>query len=429
MLDNRSHESKHEVMKVQRIQYNLKPIKKHLRVAAYARVSVDYEATEHSMDNQVSYFINKINSNASWEFAGVYTDLGISGTKADREGFASLLNDARKKKIDLILTKSISRFARNTVTLLSTVRELKDLGIGVIFERENINTLSKEGELLLTLLASFAQEESRSISENVKWSIRKRFEQGIPNNVCLYGYRWTGDEFIIEEKEAEVVRFIFSSYLNGDSPDRIASLLRELGIKGPRGNDFSYSKVCDTLRCENYTGDTILQKTYRENHISHKCLFNDGKLPQYFVEEAYPSLIDKETFRKVQEEIARRAEKGYWCNTTVNFNPFTSLIVCSSCGKTYRRKLKDNRHVWICSTKHEKGSKTCNCNNVPEHLLYSLTEEVLGTEFDRALFDRTISRIEVEDKALRFLLRDGSDVLKPWKKDKNGHILKEAVNG
>ena len=429
MLDNRSLKSKHEVMKVQRIQYNLKPIKKRLKVAAYARVSVDYEATENSLNNQISYFYNKIKNNASWEFAGVYTDLGISGTREDRDGFLSLLEAARNKKMDLVLTKSISRFARHTITLLSTVRELKELGVGVFFERENINTLSKEGELLLTLLASFAQEESRSISENVKWSIRKRFEQGIPNNVCLYGYRWTGDEFIIEEKEAKVVQFIFSSYLEGDSPDRIASLLTELGIKGPRGNDFSYNKVCDTLRCENYTGDTTLQKTYRENHITHKCLVNDGRLPKFFVEGAYPSLIDKETFRKVQEEIARRAEKGYWCSKSINFNPFTSLIYCSSCGKAYRRKTKDKRIVWICSTKHEKGIKACNENNVPEHLLYSLTEEVLGTEFDRTLFDRTISRIEVEEKALHFFFKDGRDMVKPWKKDKNGHILKEAVNG
>ena len=416
-------------MKIIQIDNKLPAFPSFKRIAAYARVSSAYEETEHSLIAQITHYEDYFKARSGVVFLGVFSDFGVTGTKKDRPGLDKLLSLARGGKVDTIYTKSISRFARNTVDLLSIARELKDHGTGIYFEKENINTLSKEGELMLSLLASFAQEESRSISENVKWSIRKRFLEGIPNNVKLYGYRWNGEEFKIEESEAKIVRFIFSSYLKGNTPDGIASALSKRGIKGPRGNGFSYSKVCDTLRCENYTGDATLQKTYRENHISHKCLVNDGRLPQYFVEDAYPVLIDKETYQKVQEEIARRAEKGYWCSKSINFNPFTSLIFCSSCGKAYRRKTKDKRIIWICSTKHEKGIKECSENNVPEHLLYQLTEEVLGVRFDRALFDKTISRIEVEEKALHFFFKDGRDMVKPWKKDKNGHILKEAVNG
>ena len=185
------------------------------KVAAYARISIEKGRTPHSLSAQISYYSKLIQGNADWEYAGVYADKAVSGLTTDRPEFQRMLSDARDGKIDIILTKSISRFARNTVDLLETVRELKDLGIEVRFQKEKIHTLSEDGELMLSLLASFAQEESRSISENVKWGIRKNFQKGIGNSFHIYGYRWTGKEFVIVEEEAKIVRLIYDNYLKG----------------------------------------------------------------------------------------------------------------------------------------------------------------------------------------------------------------------
>ena len=204
---------------IQRIERAAPAIKKRLRVAAYARVSVASERMQHSLSAQVSYYSARIQKHPEWEYAGVYADYGISGTgTAKREAFQEMLAACEAGRIDLVLTKSIQRFARNTVDLLQTVRRLKELGIEVYFEKENIRTLSGEGELLLTILASFAQEESRSISENIKWRVKKRFEQGIPNGrFRIYGYRWEGDTLVIVPEEAAIVRRIFQNFLDGKS--------------------------------------------------------------------------------------------------------------------------------------------------------------------------------------------------------------------
>ena len=207
-----------KVSKIEPISPSLPTRKK---VAAYARVSMETERLNHSLSAQVSYYSNLIQSNPEWEYAGVYADNAVTGTKSSsREEFQRMLEDCEAGEIDIILTKSISRFARNTVDLLETVRHLKELGIEVRFEKEHINSLSGDGEVMLTLLASFAQEEVRSLSENVKWGTRKRFEQGIPNGrFLIYGYRWEGDHLVVEPEEAKIVRLIYDNFLKGLSAE------------------------------------------------------------------------------------------------------------------------------------------------------------------------------------------------------------------
>lgn len=219
---------------ISRIEPTL-PMKKRMRVAAYARVSTEKGAMLHSLAAQVSYYSELIQSNPEYEYAGVYADEGLSGTLEGRPEFQRMLQDCREGKIDRILCKSISRFVRNTVMLMKTVRELKQLGVSVYFEEQNIDTMSGEGELMLTVLASFAQEESRSVSENCKWRIRKKFEQGIPTGLCMYGYKVKNGVFTIIPEEAEIVRRIFRMYLEGMGCERIMKALTEAGVPAPNG--------------------------------------------------------------------------------------------------------------------------------------------------------------------------------------------------
>lgn len=419
-------------MRIIQIKGNEPKLSERKKVAAYARVSADYDATEHSLSQQISYYNSIIQKRRDWTFVGIFSDLGITGTKTQREGFLKMMDSARNGEIDLILTKSISRFARNTVDLLSSVRELKDLGVNVHFERENIDSCSSEGELLLTLLASFAQEESRSISENVKWSIRKDFKEGKNHTVRLYGYRRVDGEFIVDEAEAKVVRLIFSGYINGNSPDGISKLLTDRGIKSPTGNDvFSYNTVCKILRDISYTGDMVLQKTFKENHLSHRKMKNNGELTKYLVEDALPGIISKELFQEVQEEIDRRSKLGIKASKALSFSVFTSKIVCSSCNQHYRRRLKRKNHVWICAGKLDKGAEHCPSVNIPERVLYALTSEVLSKEgLSIEEFDSFIDYIEVDpERKMIYHLKNGRKTIKSWSVDKNHHVLEECKNG
>ena len=277
------------------------------RVAAYARVSMETERLQHSISAQISYYSNLIQNNPAWEYVGVYADSGISGTSIKgRPEFNHLIDDCEKGLIDIVLTKSISRFARNTVDLLKTVRHLKELGIEVRFEKENINSLSGDGEVMLTLLASFAEEESRSISENAKWGIKKRFEQGEPRRGRIYGYRVKNGKYIIKEDEAAVVRRIFQMFLDGDSCYVIANKLNQEGIKSYAGKDHHGEVIANMIRQEKYTGCTLCQKFYVRDPLTHKQMKNKGELPMYFIEDTHPAIISKEIFQAAQEEFASR---------------------------------------------------------------------------------------------------------------------------
>ena len=332
------------------------------RVAAYARVSMESERLQHSLSAQVSFYSSLIQSNPAWEYVGVYADNGITGTKAEaREEFNRMIADCEAGKIDIVLTKSISRFARNTVDLLNTVRRLKELGVSVQFEKERIDSLTEDGELMLTLLASFAQEEIRSLSDNVKWGTRKRFEKGIPNGrFQIYGYRWEGDHLVIHEEEAKIVRLIYDNYMNGLSAETTEKQLAEMGVKSYKGQHFGNTSIRQILGNITYTGNLLFQKEYVADPISKKSRINRGELPQYFVENTHEAIIPMEVYQAVQAEKARRRELGALANWSINTSCFTSKIKCGRCGKSYQRSNRKGRKdpnanytIWI-SKKNRK---------------------------------------------------------------------------
>lgn len=314
------------------------------RVAAYARVSLETDKLEHSLSAQREHFAALIRENCEWRLAGVYADSFISGTETSRRSeFRRLIADCEQGKIDVVLCKSISRFARNTVDLLKTIRRLNELGVDVRFEKENISSLSGEGELMLTILASFAQEESRSVSENVKWGIRKRFKAGTAEvrNKSVFGYRYDGEKYVVVPEEAEVVREIFLNYVSGVSLRKISERLRERGFKTPRGFDFSHSQIDYIVHNELYIGNIVLQKTYVRDFITHKKLPNRGELPQYRLFGCHEPIIDEETFLKAQAESTRRAAKSN--------HRFSGKLICGACGKKFTRRSNKGKYAcWHC---------------------------------------------------------------------------------
>ncbi len=377
------------------------------RVAAYARVSSGKDAMLHSLSAQVSYYSDYIQNNG-WEYAGVYADEAITGTKDKRDGFQKLLAECRNGNVDIVITKSISRFARNTVTLLSTVRELKELGVDVYFEEQNIHTASADGELMLTILASYVQVESLSVSENMKWRIKKNFEDGKPWSGFVLGYRCENGQYVVVPEEAEVVRRIYREYIDGLGATAIMKGLNEDGIRTRTGKPWRTEGVFKILRNYNYTGNLILQKTYRENHLTKRKMKNNGEKPQYHAIDTHEAIIDLATFEAVQEELARRAEHYSGKKPTVATYPFSGLIVCDGCGKHYRRKTTARGIVWICSTYNTHGKKACaDSKAIPESVLYELTA-------DTPLGDLTAIRAE-KDNTLIFCFKNGSQTVKRWK--------------
>ena len=293
---------------IKKIVFPVQEAPKLTRVAAYARVSSGKDAMLHSLSAQVSYYNDLIQRHPGWVFCGVYADEALTGTKADRENFTRLLQDCKAGKVDMVITKSISRFARNTVTLLETVRELKLIGVDVYFEEQNIHSISADGELMLSILASYAQEESLSASENQKWRIKRNFENGMPWNGTLLGYRYENGKYIIVQDEAETVRLIFDSYLSGMGITAIMKMLNEKGILSRNGNAWCKSSVMRVLRNYAYTGNLLLQQTYRENHLTKRTLQNNGELPKYHIADSHEPIIPLRQFNAVQEEIMRRAD-------------------------------------------------------------------------------------------------------------------------
>ncbi len=312
----------------------------------------------------------------------------------------------------MVITKSISRFARNTVTLLETVRELKEYGVDVYFEEQNIHSISPDGELMLSILASYAQEESLSASENQKWRVRRNFENGMPWNGTLLGYRYENGQYIIVPEEAEVVKTIFNSYLSGMGINAIMKMLNEQGVPTRNGNTWCQSSVMRVLRNYAYTGNLLLQQTYRENHLTKRTRQNNGALPKYHIVDSHEEIISLEQFNAVQEEIQRRAEKHTHPGSKVKTYPFTGLLVCAGCGKHYRRKITKTGAVWICSTFNTLGKQYCPSKRIPEKTLISITEELLGS-LD-ALPDKITAIRAENDNALVFCFKDGTETVKRW---------------
>ena len=404
--------------KVNKIEPVLPTLPKQKKVAAYARVSRDTERLMNSISAQISYYSTLIQSNSEWEYAGVYADCGISGTDiAKRSEFQRMLKDCETGKIDIILCKSISRFARNTVDILETVRHLKELGIEVRFEKENINSLSEDGELMLSLLASFAQEESRSISENCKWGIRKRFQSGeiSMTNKHLLGYQYDEkqEKYIIIPEEAEAVRWMFQMYIDGISLRQIAKNMNRAGIRSVLGNEFQEGSVRQMIFNEVYAGDIRRQKCYMADSITKTKVKNNGELPQYYMPGCHEAIIDRETYAKVQAEMERRAAMQ---NRTY---PFTRKIRCGICGNFFTRKkckVKGKTYVhWICRSKKKTGM-SCISINFSEEKLKQISVQILGMEkFDVAEFEKHIEGITVlEDGSLEYHFNGGE--IKQWQK-------------
>lgn len=412
--------------KITKVEPAVPIIKTKKKVAAYARVSMESERMNHSLSAQISYYSSLIQKNPDWKYAGVFADDGISGTGiAKRDAFKRMIEAAESGEIDIILTKSIQRFARNTVDLLETVRRLKNIGVEVRFEKEHISSMNGDGELMLTILASFAQEESRSISENVKWGTRKRFEQGLPNgHFQIYGYRWEGDQLVIEPEEAKIVRLIYDNFLHGLSAESTEKQLEEMGVKSYKGMHFSNSSIRQILRNITYTGNMLFQKEYISDPITGKSKINHGELPQYFAEDTHEAIIPMETYQAVQMERERRRKLGVLANWSINTSCFTSRIKCSICGKSYRRSGKRQRknleevyYIWICRTKSDKGVKYCSAKSIPEKMLTKVCAEVLETGgFDEEVLRKRVERITViGEDTLRFYFYDGTSRKKKWK--------------
>ncbi len=390
-----------------------------LRVAAYCRVSTDQEEQESSYEAQIGYYTEKIKNNAEWTLAGIFADEGITGTQAKkRPEFLKMIRLCRQRKIDVILTKSLSRFARNTVDSLNYIRELKALGIAIIFEKENINTIETDTEMMLTIMSCFAQAESESISKNVSWGIRQSFKNGnVPIQYAkLLGYK-KGENGLPEivPEEAEIVKEIFRSYLDGMSLRQIADSLNSRGIKTKHKQTVWQTEVVKSILVnEKYTGDALLQKTYITDCITKKSRKNNGELPMYLVKNHHEPIISRDDFNRVQEEMARRGAKKAIANKLGKTEQgkysakysLSELLICGECGSHYRRvtwTAKGFKEIkWRCINRIQYGKKKChNSPTVDEQSLH------------RAIVSAINEFCEVKDDVAKALRESITEVLDP----------------
>lgn len=355
------------------------------KVAGYARVSTDSSEQATSYEAQVDYYQNYIKNRDDWEYVNVYTDEGISGTSTKhRAGFNKMVEDALDGKFSLIITKSVSRFARNTVDSLTTIRKLKEKGVECYFEKENIWTFDGKGELLLTIMSSLAQEESRSISENVKWGHRKRFADGkvtIPYSRFLGYDKGEDGNLAINEKEAVVVRKIYQLFIKGLTITRIARQLTEEKIPTPAGKEkWSSLSVKSILTNEKYKGDALLQKRFTVDFLTKEKKYNKGELPQYYVKNNHEGIVSNEVFEMVQNEMERR-KSG---NTKYRYGTiFCSKIICSECGSFYGRKVLHStssyrKHAYMCNNKFSNEVK-CTTPTIKETELIEMFVNVVNS--------------------------------------------------
>ena len=380
------------------------------RVAGYARVSTDSDEQFTSFAAQTEYYKNLICSNPEWEFVNVYTDEGISGLNTrKRTGFKEMIDDALSGHIDLIVTKSVSRFARNTVDSLKTIRELKKVGTEVYFEKENIYTFDGKGELLLTIMSSLAQEESRSISENVTWGQHRSFENGKVHLAYgrFLGYKKSIDgKPEIDAEQAPIVELIYRLFLDGKTPAGICKYLEEKKIPAPGGGEkWSKTTVSSILTNEKYKGHALLQKTFTVDFLEKRKKINEGEVPQYYVEDSHPAIIDPDIWDFVQLEMARRKSlgKAYSSKSTLS-----SKLICEDCGGFYGHKVwhstdKYRCEIWQCNAKFKNASK---CETP------TLTTEEIQQLFIKA-YNKVMSdvpRIVADCEEMRKLLTNTTDL-------------------
>lgn len=349
--------------------------KKLLRVAAYCRVSTDSDAQLESLEAQKQHYESYISGRDDWKFAGLYFDEGISGTKKDRRPeLLRMINDCEAGKIDFIITKSISRFSRNTTDCLEMVRKLLELNIPIYFEKENLNTSSMESELFLAILSSMAEGESTSISENSKWSIQKRFQNGtFKISYPPYGYEWNGDQMIVNPEQAEVVRWIFAQVLSGKGTQAVADELNANGVPSKKGGRWTATTVRGMLNNEKYIGDVIFQKTFTDSRFNRHI--NHGEKDQYALANHHEAIISREDFDAVRALIQQRGrEKGISKGSTKYQNRycFSGKIICGECGDTLKRRIHtcaDNKYAaWCCNT-HINDKSRCSMKYVEDDVI------------------------------------------------------------
>lgn len=381
-----------------------------LRVAAYCRVSTDKDDQANSFERQKEYFETKIEENKEWQLVDIYADKGISGTNTSkRTGFNKMMRDAKAGKIDRIITKEVSRFARNTVDTLQYTRELKSLGVSVLFINDNIDTFDSDGELRLTIMASIAQEESRKTSERVKWGQKRQMEKGVVFGRNILGYHLKNGVLIVNEEEATLVRHIYNKYLEGKGLHVIAKELREEGHKTKNGNsEWTNKSIRTILQNEKYVGDLLQKKTITPDFLTHKKKYNRGEEETVYIRDHHEPIIDRETFTFVQAEFERKSEiykEGKSKHS--NRYAFSGKIKCGHCGRRYVanfRKRKDGtkRKVWNCYNKvkngvmHDVNGETVGCDNKTignDILEWALLQVLNGISCDKKAIISKLTRV------------------------------------
>lgn len=421
-----------------------------LRVAAYCRVSTDSEEQINSYKNQLAYYTEKINSKMEWKFAGIYADEGITGTSMKhREDFKRMLRACREGRIDLILCKSVSRFGRNSVDVLRTIRTLRERGIGVMFEKEAVDTRTMNSELILAFHSAFSQSESESISGNVRWGLRKAYENGtIQIGPNLYGFRREKDgPVLVDEEKAAVIRQIAQWFLAGDSLHTIADKLAQRHIPSPKGKDtWSTVTLRSLLTNEKYKGDALLQKTYRPSLFSDRAVQNDGDLPKYYVEGVLPQILEPEVFDRVQEELAKRGAKRPTSEKAKT--PFgrysgkyalSALVVCGKCGALYRRvtwyRKGEKQIMWRCGTRLDGKSNCPDSPTIEETVLQAAVMEAISQQYihkDEAVevtMQSIRSVLTPETAESEYAIRTKINDLQKERKDLIAKVLAENDDG
>lgn len=373
-----------------------------VRVAAYCRVSTELDEQTDSFELQERYYTSLIINTPGWRLVGIYADEGITGTeRCRRVGFQRLIRHCEEGKIDRIICKSISRFSRNTIDLLETIRQLKDLGISVIFEKEGIDTISVQSEFLLSTIAAIAQDESRSISENMTWAFKKRFQQGIPVFMRILGYdvkgKGIGKIISINEKEAAIVREIYRLALDGVAYTSIARIMMQKGYKTSDGKyEWSIDRVRGILKNERYTGNVLCQKTFTASYLTHKKINNQGEKQQYFIENHHPPIISNEIFEEAQNLF-----KGKQINRIEKRNvyPFSGRLICGKCGANYHRYNSIGNARWTCS-RRTKSRNLCKAEIVTEANVEKALLKAFSERYD--LSDKNaIHKIKLDIKRLQ----------------------------
>ena len=406
--------------KVRKIEVPKKDTVRKLRVAAYCRVSTKYESQKSSIELQKDYYEGYIKAHPNWLFAGVYADYGSRVRIDKRTEFQKMIQKVVNGEMDCIITKSISRFSGNTVDMLQTIRLLKEKGVTVWFEKENIRSADENIELVITIHTMLAQEEIRNMSENIQWGFKRRFEQGITlnNYKYFYGYDVINGELVINEQQAAVVRDIYEWYLQGMSLGQIEKRLEEKKIKTESGKDVWSKSVIQEMLCnEKYMGDCMLQKYFTEDYLSGKKAKNIGQRDKYYVHDSHEGIISKEKFLEVACEMNRRKNLAVKNDDEIvkkgrKYNPqnvLGNILECEECGAAFRRRTERGKVVYRCATRMEKGREACKESPTvgEEWIKEELGKRVCGGEYDEEVVRKKVDKgLVAKDGEVKIVFRD-----------------------